>query len=82
MGTTPAEQFALTSELYFELERELRSHGIEIPFPQRDLHIRTANSPSEWVASTSNGHSDGAQVSEPSQLEDFPPQAIEDVASQ
>ncbi|WP_162139087.1 mechanosensitive ion channel family protein [Synechococcus sp. PCC 7336] len=37
----PAEQFVLTSELYFELERELNRHSITIPFPQRDLHIRT-----------------------------------------
>ncbi len=29
------------SELYFEIERTLRENGVEIPFPQRDLHIRS-----------------------------------------
>lgn len=29
------------SELYYEIEKTLRENGIEIPFPQRDLHVRT-----------------------------------------
>jgi small-conductance mechanosensitive channel len=29
------------SELNFAIERRLREAGIEIPFPQRDLHIRS-----------------------------------------
>jgi potassium efflux system protein len=28
---------------YWELETALRKYGIEIPFPQRDLHIRSSN---------------------------------------
>jgi small-conductance mechanosensitive channel len=35
--TTPA---ILTSKLYFEIFTEFRKAGIEIPFPQRDLHIK------------------------------------------
>lgn len=31
------------SELNFALERKLRENGIQIPFPQRDLHLRTGN---------------------------------------
>lgn len=31
----------LKSELYYEIFKEFRSHGIEIPFPQRDIHIRS-----------------------------------------
>jgi small-conductance mechanosensitive channel len=31
------------SELYFGIERKLRENQIEIPFPQRDLHLRTGN---------------------------------------
>ncbi|HIK12123.1 MAG TPA: mechanosensitive ion channel [Oscillatoriaceae cyanobacterium M33_DOE_052] len=34
----------LKSALHFRLESELRCRGIEIPFPQRDLHIRTIKS--------------------------------------
>jgi potassium efflux system protein len=30
----------LTHELHIAVERALREHGIEIPFPQRDLHLR------------------------------------------
>lgn len=29
------------SDLYFALEEKLREHQIEIPFPQRDLHLRS-----------------------------------------
>jgi len=29
------------SELYFAIERKLRENNIEIPFPQRDLHLRS-----------------------------------------
>lgn len=31
------------SELYFAMEEKLRENEIEIPFPQRDLHLRTGN---------------------------------------
>lgn len=31
------------SELFFAMEQKLREHEIEIPFPQRDLHLRTGN---------------------------------------
>lgn len=31
------------SELYYAMEQKLREHKIEIPFPQRDLHLRTGN---------------------------------------
>ena len=32
------------SDLYFAIERKLREAGIEIPFPQRDVHVRTVAS--------------------------------------
>ena len=32
-------------EILFAIERALREHGIEIPFPQRELHIRAASGP-------------------------------------
>ena len=31
------------SELYFAIEEKLRENQIEIPFPQRDLHLRSGN---------------------------------------
>jgi small-conductance mechanosensitive channel len=31
------------SELYFAIEKILRENRIEIPFPQRDLHLRSGN---------------------------------------
>ena len=31
------------SQLYFAIERVLRESGIEIPFPQRDLHLRSGH---------------------------------------
>jgi small-conductance mechanosensitive channel len=31
------------SDLYFAIERKLRENHIEIPFPQRDLHLRSGN---------------------------------------
>ena len=36
--TTPS---TLRSELDFAISRMFKEHGIEIPFPQRDLHIRS-----------------------------------------
>ena len=31
-----------TSKLHFTIDRKFREHGIEIAFPQRDIHIRSA----------------------------------------
>ncbi|WP_348655487.1 mechanosensitive ion channel domain-containing protein [uncultured Roseivirga sp.] len=31
----------LISQLYFEIFEKFKEHGVEIPFPQRDLHIRS-----------------------------------------
>ena len=33
----------LKSELYFDLFRRFREAGIELPFPQRDLHLRSSD---------------------------------------
>lgn len=35
----------LKSELYFSIFKAFREHGIQIPFPQRDLHLKTASTP-------------------------------------
>ncbi len=41
----PSRQLMIKSDLYFAIEASLRQHGIEIPFPQRDLHIRSGHLP-------------------------------------
>jgi small-conductance mechanosensitive channel len=37
----PHQQFVLTSDLYFRIFAILKEQNIEIPFPQRDLHLRS-----------------------------------------
>ena len=37
----PREDRRISSDLRFEIERRFRAAGIEIPFPQRDLHVRS-----------------------------------------
>jgi potassium efflux system protein len=41
----PSRQLPLASDLYFRIEAVLREQNIEVPFPQRDLHLRTGNLP-------------------------------------
>ncbi|NJL02524.1 MAG: mechanosensitive ion channel [Spirulinaceae cyanobacterium RM2_2_10] len=41
----PPKQFRIKSDLYFALERCLRDRQLEIPFPQRDLHLRSGALP-------------------------------------
>ena len=40
----------LLSELRYELVREFRRKGITIPFPQRDLHIKSVSEQTPWGA--------------------------------
>lgn len=37
----PRKQFRVRSDLYYEIEASLRRHGVSVPFPQRDLHLRS-----------------------------------------
>ena len=37
----PGEHFRLRSRLNYAIDEAFRTHGIQIPFPQRDLHVRT-----------------------------------------
>jgi small-conductance mechanosensitive channel len=43
----PPKQFRIKSDLYFRIEAILRHRHIEIPFPQRDLHVRSGSLPLE-----------------------------------
>jgi small-conductance mechanosensitive channel len=35
------KRFDVTSDLNFGIDKAFREHGVEIPFPQRDLHVRS-----------------------------------------
>jgi potassium efflux system protein len=37
-----ADRLPIVNDVHVAVERALRQHGIEIPFPQRDIHIRSA----------------------------------------
>jgi small-conductance mechanosensitive channel len=41
MGESRVSERQLRSELYFAIFRAFAQTGIEIPFPQRDIHIRS-----------------------------------------
>ena len=41
--TTDSANARVASDLRFAIVRKLAEAGIEIPFPQRDLHLRTAD---------------------------------------
>ncbi|HEX2210882.1 MAG TPA: mechanosensitive ion channel domain-containing protein [Longimicrobium sp.] len=41
----PRDENAAASELRFEIDRAFRAEGIEIPFPQRDVHLRSGLPP-------------------------------------
>ena len=39
----PKHQPRIKSDLNYRIEASLNRHGVEIPFPQRDLHVRSPN---------------------------------------
>ncbi len=41
----PSHQISIKSDLCFRIEAALKEYKIEIPFPQRDLHLRTGELP-------------------------------------
>lgn len=44
----PELQLEVQSDLYFRIEEILKEYGLSIPFPQRDLHLRTGTLPVEF----------------------------------
>jgi small-conductance mechanosensitive channel len=57
----------LQSDLNFAIFKEFKAHGIEIPFPQRDLHIRSSvlsNSLNEPDMSLKDGKQDGKSTAD------------------
>lgn len=51
----PSRQFIIKSDLYFMLAEALRQHDIEIPFPQRQLHVVWSDLPVQQPHSKNNG---------------------------
>lgn len=49
---TPA---VLQSDLYFDLFKRFKAAGIELPFPQRDLHLRSSDIPLPFPGPTAAG---------------------------
>jgi len=43
----PSRQYIVRSDLYFAIEEAFRKSNVEIPFPQRDLNVRTGTLPLE-----------------------------------
>ena len=43
----PRKQFQIKSDLYFSIYQLFQERGVEIPFPQRDLHVRSGALPVE-----------------------------------
>ncbi|GIX47258.1 MAG: hypothetical protein KatS3mg131_1469 [Candidatus Tectimicrobiota bacterium] len=40
---TPRERFSVAHDVLLAIDRAFRQHGVQIPFPQRDLHLRSAD---------------------------------------
>ena len=51
----PQANEPIKSALNFRIEHELRQRGIEVPFPQRDLHIRNPEALSVLFSNNSSG---------------------------
>jgi potassium-dependent mechanosensitive channel len=48
----PSRQMVIKSDLFFAIEASLRHHGLEVPFPQRDLHLRSGGLPIDLTPET------------------------------
>lgn len=51
----PRDQAIIRSRVNFAIERAFRQRGIEIPFPQRDLHIRSSSIGIDELKKTEGG---------------------------
>ncbi|MDJ0729191.1 MAG: mechanosensitive ion channel [Crocosphaera sp.] len=46
----PYKQFQIKSDLYFNIDSKFREEGIEIPFPQSDVHFRSSDVPAQTLS--------------------------------
>ncbi|MBD2105139.1 mechanosensitive ion channel domain-containing protein [Leptolyngbya sp. FACHB-261] len=60
----PKNQFRVKSDLYYRIEASLRRYNIEVPFPQRDLHLRSPRL-EELIAAWLQQHAPSSQVTSP-----------------
>ncbi len=60
----------ISSDLRFAIDRAFREHGIEIPFPQRDLHIRTGNLAASTAAASTETSLPSRRPAQPRQTTD------------
>jgi len=59
----PRKQFKVKSDLYYAIEASLRRYDIEIPFPQRVLHLRSPQLDDLLTVLKHNASQNGAQSS-------------------
>ena len=59
--TQPRKQFQIKSDLYFRIDQILRDRNVEIPFPQRELHLRNGSLPLEVAPQLQDSISDLVQ---------------------
>lgn len=64
----PRIQFRLTSDLNYRVEANLRHYGLQIPFPQRDLHLRSPQL-EQMLNAWSRRHFTEAELSAPTREE-------------
>ena len=56
---SPRDRFAITNDVLLQIDHAFRENGVHIPFPQRDLHVRTTD------AAVALRASDNAQSASP-----------------
>ncbi len=59
--TQPRKQFQIKSDLYFRIDEILRDRHVEIPFPQRELHLRNGSLPLKFSPQLQDSLTDLAQ---------------------
>lgn len=50
----PRKQILIKSDLYFRIDEVFRERNVEVPFPQRDFHLRSGNLPIELSSELEN----------------------------
>jgi potassium efflux system protein len=43
MVPNPRDRFELANDVLLQIDQAFREHGVQIPFPQRDLHLKSVD---------------------------------------